>query len=114
MPRSRIWKKKEKDFYNESPARVINLACIRQIIPENVFDKSIELTRLQISDDHTDDILVSKEEGEKIKKTLLGRGGQEKKTSQRNSKSLTACYATSRKTYRRGSIDGTRRNSSKK
>lgn len=71
--------KKEKDFYTECPARVINLTCIRQISPEKSYDESIELTRLQISDDHTEDVIVAKEEGEKIKKILLGGGGQEGK-----------------------------------
>lgn len=64
-------KKEEKDFYMECPARVIDLSTIKQLSPNDAFDGSIELTRLQISDDHTEDILVSKEEGEEIKKILL-------------------------------------------
>lgn len=62
---------REKDFIRESPPRVINLSCIKQLTEQKYYDESIELTRLQISDDHTEDILVSKEEGEKIKEILL-------------------------------------------
>lgn len=71
---------KEKDFIRESPPRVINLSCIKQLTEQKYYDGSIELTRLQVSDDHTEDILVSKEEGEKIKKILLEGSGHKDNT----------------------------------
>lgn len=61
----------QKEFYKECEPRVIDLSLIRQLQPEQVFDNSISLTRIKVSDDHLEDILVSREEGEEIKKLLL-------------------------------------------
>lgn len=62
---------KEKDLWKPASPRVIDISIIRQVIPIQSYDKSIELARLQISDDHTEYIHVSKEEGDKISKLLL-------------------------------------------
>jgi len=65
---------KEKAFYKKAEPRLINLACIRQIRPETVLDASIKLVRLYVSDDHLEDIIVSKKEGDEIKKILMEGG----------------------------------------
>ncbi len=61
----------DKDFWSEAPARTIDLSIIRQLQPETTPDKSLELTRLNVSDDHCEDIFVSKQEGEAIRELLL-------------------------------------------
>lgn len=66
-----------KGGYKEGSKRIIRIKDIRQIFPENSPDESFSGFRVQISDDHIEDILVSQEEGESIKKILLSNGSKQ-------------------------------------
>ena len=64
-------KRPQKEYYHSAEPQVIRIDTIKRIKGEYVSDDSINLKRLVISDDYHDDILVSEEQGEKIKETLL-------------------------------------------
>ena len=63
--------KKDSGYYHEGEPLTIRLDTIRQLRKETSADGSMSYYRLRVSDDYHDDILVSKEQGEKIKATLL-------------------------------------------
>lgn len=62
------------ELYKPALPRVIRLDMIRGICSAGT-DETLSLSRLQVSDAHEDDILVSAEEAETIKKTLLKDNG---------------------------------------
>lgn len=62
--------KPASDYYTPCEPHVIRTDLIQQIVPSNP-DKTISLYRIRINDNYQDDILVSKEEGDNIKKMLL-------------------------------------------
>lgn len=53
----------------------IRLDIIRRITDENTGDEEPKLSRIIISEDHTEDIIVRREEADAIKKTLLTKDG---------------------------------------
>ena len=59
------------DYYKKGEPIVIKLEDIKRLSPSPAGDSTNSLTRLKFSDDYHDDILVSAEEGQKIKKILL-------------------------------------------
>lgn len=63
--------KKDSEYYREGVSLTIRLDTIRQLRKETSADGSISYYRLRVSDDYHDDILVSEEQGEKIKAALL-------------------------------------------
>lgn len=63
--------RKDIDYYHKALPRVIKLEDIKQAIPEKLPDGTGEFVRLKISDDYHEDILISVNEGEEIKKKLL-------------------------------------------
>lgn len=65
------------DNWIKQSKRTIKLDIIQQIIPMGFSGSSLDLTILKISDDEVDNIIVSREEGEEIKKILLGDNKQE-------------------------------------
>lgn len=65
----------EKEYYKPGLPRVIRLEDIRQIVPQTLTDNTVGFTCLEVSDDYHDNILVSVEEGEQIKNTLLKSSG---------------------------------------
>ena len=69
-------KKPEKDYYHAGKPELIRVDTVRRIKNENVADNSIELKRLEISDDSGNDIIVSVEEAESIKEKLLSLSRQ--------------------------------------
>ena len=61
-------------FYKQTDSSVIlRLDTIRQIRSETSYDGTVNLKRLVISDDYLQDILISNEEAEAIKKMLLSQ-----------------------------------------
>ena len=63
--------KPSTEYFRQTESMVLETGTIRRMIPENPPDGSIRLTRLVISDDRTEDILIGGDEAEQIKKTLL-------------------------------------------
>ena len=63
--------KDDIDYYKKGEPIVIKLEDIKRLSPNPAGDSTNSLTRLKFSDDYHDDILVSAEEGQKIKKMLL-------------------------------------------
>lgn len=63
--------KKNSEYYREGVSLTIRLDTIRQIKKETTADGSLSYYRLKVSNDYHDDILVSEEQGAKIKETLL-------------------------------------------
>jgi len=63
--------KVNNDYYKKGEPIVIKLEDIKRLSPSPAGDSTNSLTRLKFSDDYHDDILVSAEEGQKIKKMLL-------------------------------------------
>ena len=63
--------KDDIDYYKKGEPIVIKLEDIKRLSPNPVGNGTNSLTRLKFSDDYHDDILVSAEEGQKIKKMLL-------------------------------------------
>ena len=59
------------DYYKPCDTQLLRLDIIRRIVAEHVADGSAALRGLVISDDHTDDIIVSEKEAEAIKKALM-------------------------------------------
>ena len=64
------------ELYKPALPRVIRLDIIRGICSA-VTDETLSLARLEVSDAHEDDILVSAEEAESIKKILLKENGND-------------------------------------
>lgn len=63
--------KKDSEYYREGVSLTIRLDTIKQLRKETSADSSMSYYRLKVSDDYHDDILVSEEQGEKIKEALL-------------------------------------------
>lgn len=69
-------KKPSSEFYEQTDPIVIRLDTIKQIRQEIPFDRSCVFTRLVVSDDYHNDIIISTQEGETIKKKLLQHGNE--------------------------------------
>lgn len=62
---------KQADHYKDGEPVILRTDTIRKMNRQDSPDKSITLYRIEISEDYHEDLLVTIEEGEKIKKTLL-------------------------------------------
>lgn len=60
----------DSDKYVRSDTRVINTGCISQIVKLKT-DGTIQLSRIQMSDNYLDDIIIPQNEADKITKKLL-------------------------------------------
>lgn len=63
--------KKDSEYYRKGVSLTLRLDTIKQLRKETSADSSLSYYRLRVSDDYHDDILVSEEQGEKIKEALL-------------------------------------------
>lgn len=81
--------KSDKELYQACPPRLLRLDTILRAMPEQT-DGTIELMRLVVSDDHTDDILIAGREYEAIRKTLLAQSAPERKSTDLELSHLTA------------------------
>lgn len=61
----------EKEYYRKAEPFFLDLGTIKQVRPVKLSDGSGEFTRLVVSNNHTNDIIVSKEEGDEIVRVLL-------------------------------------------
>ncbi len=60
----------DSDKYVPKDTRVINTGCISQIVKLKT-DGTIQLSRIQMSDDYHDDIIIPQKEADEITKKLL-------------------------------------------
>lgn len=81
--------KSDKELYQACPPRLLRLDTILRAKPVQT-DGTIELVRLVVSDDHTDDILIAGQEYEAIRKTLLAQSAPEGKSTDSELSHLTA------------------------
>ena len=63
------------DFYKEGDKVTQRLDTIKRVCTEKVPDDSIKLMRLCIGEDHSEDLVVTPEEGEEINNLLLKMNG---------------------------------------
>lgn len=61
---------KDKDIYVPSGTRVINTGCIFQIVKLKT-DGTVQLSRIRVSNDYHDDIIIPQKEADEITKKLL-------------------------------------------
>lgn len=59
------------NFYKKAPKMLLRIDTIRQIREQETYDKSLKYYRVVVSDDHTEDILLTMEEGTLIKEKLI-------------------------------------------
>lgn len=81
--------KNDKELYQAYPPRLLRLDTILRAKPVQT-DGTIELVCLIVSDDHADDILITKEEYKEIRKTLLAASAPEGKSNDSELSRLTA------------------------
>lgn len=70
-PSNKFAETPQSAYYIPMDSQVIRLDAIRRMYPEAVSDDSVKLTRLAMTENPQDDILISAEEAEEIKKKLL-------------------------------------------
>ena len=68
------------NFYKKASKTLLRIDTIRQIREQETYDKSLKYCRVVVSDDHTEDILLTMEEGTFIKEKLkeLTKNGTDK------------------------------------
>lgn len=81
--------KSDKELYQACPPMLLRLDTILSAMPWQT-DGTIELVRLVVSDNHTDDILIAAREYEAIRKTLLAQSAPEGKSTDSELSHLTA------------------------
>lgn len=81
--------KSDKELYQACPPMLLRLDTILSAMPWRT-DGTIELVRLVVSDNHKDDILITGQEYEAIRKTLLAQSAPERKSTDSELSHLTA------------------------